>query len=117
MPPPVKIRRLPIVFRALDIEGLTKPIAAVVCPARHDVITVGSCGVCGEFRRIDFTDEGQPMVCCTPTPARTRPEDATKVKDVLRVPALCAAPATTIKAVFPYLTLEQPETVIPVLDS
>lgn len=113
------MRQLPIVFRALDLEDKTRPIAEVVCPVRADVMTVGNCGRCRHFRRIDFTSDGEPMLCCAPGVGRrvtdSDPGTPKRVHDLVRVPVVCTAPDTALAAVLPYLALTTHFEAIPVL--
>jgi CBS domain-containing protein len=108
-------RHLPVVFHALDLEGKTKPVPALICPVRGDLMTVGSCGRCQEFRRIEFTSDGQPVVCCTAMERHDR-DPVDRVQDTLRVPIMCTAPDSTLELVLQYSTLAQQEDPIPVLD-
>lgn len=114
-----KMRQLPIVFRALDLEDKTRPIAEVVCPLRADVMTVGNCGRCRHFRRIDFTPAGEPILCCAPGVGR-RVTDSERgipkcVHDLVRVPVVCVAPDTELAVVLPYLGWTTHLEAIPVL--
>lgn len=115
-----KTHHLSIVFRPLDLHGVTKPVPTVVCHARGEVMTVGNCGACGAFRRIDFTHDGLPVVCCVTRgpyepPAPDDP-DFTEAQSVLRVPPVCAAADTTIRDVLPYMEEPGMHDIIPVLD-
>lgn len=110
-----KTHRLPIVFRALDLEGTTKPVPTAVCPVRGDLMTVGNCGLCQDFRSIVFDEHGRPIVCCIGHD-ESAPRAPLEVRDVLRVPVVCGAPDTTIADVLPYLDLRRPWDVFPVLD-
>lgn len=111
-----KMRRLPIVFRALDLDGVTKPVPTAVCPVRGDLMTVGICGLCQDFRRIVFDEHARPIVCCIAPDDSPRRHADLEVQHVLRVPVVCGAPDTTIADVLPYLDLRRPWDVIPVLD-
>ena len=111
-------RRLPIVFRPLDLEGKTKPVPSVACPVRADVMTVGNCGRCIDFRQIDFDEDGRPVLCCT-RDGRGKHGDgphAARVQDVLRVPVICTAPDTALAVILPYLRAGTALDAIPVLD-
>ena len=108
-------RTLPIVFRSLDVESKSKPVPTLVCPVRSDLMTAGNCGRCASFRRIDFTDDGQPVLCCATDPKHG--ELKAHVHDLLRVPVVCAVGDTTLAVVLPYLSLGTPLDVIPVLDA
>ena len=113
-----KGQRLPVAFRALDVEATTKRMPGLICPARNDM-GVGSCSSCSCDQRIDLDDDGAPEVTC-----RTRGVDFdcdrvcsdSEVKDMLHVPVVCAAAETTIAVVRPYLDLQAPLDVIPILD-
>jgi len=108
-------RHLPVVFHALDIEGKTKAVPALICPVRADLMTVGSCGRCQEFRRIEFTNDGHPVLCCSA--AEDHEADAVeRVQSALQVPAVCTAPDTTLATALQYSTLATQEDAIPVLD-
>jgi hypothetical protein len=120
MLPVRKTHHLPIVFQPLDLHGVTKPVPTVVCPTRGEVLTVGTCGACGEFRRIDFTHDGHPVVSCATRavdepPAPDDP-DLCEAQSVLRVPHVCAGPDTTISDVLSYVARRRTQDVIPVLD-
>jgi CBS-domain-containing membrane protein len=114
-----KKRRLSIQFRALDLEGKTKPVPCVVCPEHADLMTLGSCGRCGAFRRIDFTQEGRPVMTCAAPPSEGIAGSArTKtMQDLLRVPLLCVAEDTKVAVWVPFMGLSDEDDVIPVLDS
>jgi hypothetical protein len=120
MLPVRKTHHLPIVFQPLDLHGVTKAVPTVVCPTRGEVLTVGTCGGCGEFRRIEFTYDGQPVVSCvtraTYEPPAPDDPDISEAQNVLRVPHVCAAPDTTISDVLPYVARRHAQEVIPVLD-
>jgi CBS domain-containing protein len=107
-------RHLPVVFHALDIEGKTKAVPALICPVRGDLMTVGSCGRCREFRRIEFTTSGHPVLCCSEDECEA--DDAERVQSVLQVPAVCTASDTTLATALQYSTLAMQEDAIPVLD-
>ena len=114
-----KKQRLPIMVRALDIEGVTMGVPTVLCPSRRDVMTVGTCRQCRGFRRLERDERGKAVLTCVPLEHVERAHldvHACEVKDVLRVPMACAAPDTTLGSIQPYLELHQPEDVIPVLD-
>jgi len=108
-------RHLPVVFRALDVEGKTKPVATLICPVRADVMTVGNCGRCQEFRRIEFTLSGHPVLCCAGVEEH-EVEAVELVQSALRVPAVCTAADTTLATALQYSTLVRSEDAIPVLD-
>jgi CBS domain-containing protein len=108
-------RHLPVVFQALDIEGKTKPVPGLICPVRGDLMTVGNCGRCQEFRRIEFTLSGHPVLCCA-TVEDHEAEAPEQVQSALRVPALCTAPDTTLTTALQYSRLARSEDAIPVLD-
>jgi len=108
-------RHLPVVFRALDLESKTKPVPCLVCPVRADLMTVGNCGRCTDFRRIEFDEDSRPMLHCVggggmAAAARDR------VQDIVRVPVVCTAPDTTLAVILPYLQLGTGLDAIPVLD-
>jgi CBS domain-containing protein len=111
------VRHLPVVFRSLDVEGKTKPVPTLVCPVRADVMTVGSCGRCSDFRRIEFTGDSLPVLCCTIHPDHAHAARYERVQEVLRVPVVCTAADTTLAVVLPYLALGTALDAIPVLDS
>lgn len=104
-------RRLPIVFTPLDVESKTKPVATVVCPVRGELMTVGNCGACPRFVRIEFTAESKPVLACTSGPART-----TCLQQTLRLPTVCAAEDTTLRSLQHHLGPELQQDTIPVLD-
>jgi CBS domain-containing protein len=108
-------RHLPVVFHAMDIERKTKPVPALICPVRSDLMTVGSCGRCQEFRRIEFTSDGQPVLCCTALDEHER-DPVARVQAALRVPVMCTAPDTTLAVVLEHSALALEHDVIPVLD-
>lgn len=110
-------RRLPIVFRSLDLEEKTKPVPCVVCPVRADIMTVGNCGRCPDFKRIEFSDDAQPMLRCATQLRLAGATDPQRVQAVLRVPVFCAAADTTLASVLPYLILGTAQDAIPTLDS
>lgn len=114
-----RVRHLPVVFRSLDVEGKTKPVPTLVCPVRADVMTVGSCGRCSDFRRIEFTEDSSPVLCCVIHSDHALDGTARneRVQDVLRVPVVCTAADTTLAVVLPYLALGTALDAIPVLDS
>ena len=108
-------RHLPVVFQALDIEEKTRPTPLLICPVRGDVMTVGGCGRCQEFRRIEFTLSGEPVLCCSAMD-RCATDDVERVQTMIRVPALCTAPDTTLEIVLQHAELAPQEDPIPVLD-
>ena len=115
---PPRTRRLPIVFRSLDLEEKTKPVPCVVCPVRADIMTVGNCGRCRDFRRIEFSDDAQPLLrCATQLRIAGTSSQPPRVQDVVRVPVFCAAADTTLASVLPYLILGTAQDAIPTLDS
>jgi CBS-domain-containing membrane protein len=114
---PAKSCELPVVFRSLDVEGKTQPLPAVICPNRRDLMTVGNCGECEGFRRIEFTADSQPVLRCAPEViARDERSGPRRVQEAVRVPAICAAIGTPVAAVLPYLDESHRHEVIVVLD-
>ena len=108
-------RQLPVIFQALDLEGKTKPVPTLVCPVRGDVMTVGNCGRCRDFRRVEFTEDSRPVLCCSTDHIADQPIE--RVQDLLRVPVVCTAPDTVLALVAPYLATGTNTDAIPVLDS
>ncbi len=108
------MRRLPIVFRALDLEAKTRPAPSVVCPVRAAVMTVGSCGRCAAFKRIEFDEAGCPVLCCDSGAAGCHARK--RVQALLRVPVACCAPDTTLAAILPYVGMLAPRDAFPVLN-
>ena len=108
------MRHLPIVFRALDLESRTKPVPSVACPVRAELMTVGNCGRCTEFRRIEFADDGTPVLCCTSRCARQQRE--ARVQNSVHVPVVCAAADTELAVILPYVGRATALDSIPVLD-
>jgi CBS domain-containing protein len=117
---PIRTRRLPIVFRALDVEGKTKPLPVLLCPAHGALMTVGNCGRCARFRRVEFTEQGAPVVACAAD--RDRParsvvaRDDAQVQSLVRVPSLCVAQDTPIAEILPFVGPHSSADAIPVLD-
>ncbi|HKP60635.1 MAG TPA: CBS domain-containing protein [Polyangiales bacterium] len=110
----MRTRQLPVVFHPLDLEGKTRPVPTLVCPVRGDVMTVGGCGRCPDFRHIEFTQDSRPVLCCS-TNRRARTAVA-RVQDLLRVPVACTAPDTTLGLLEPLLQAGATDDVVPVLD-
>jgi CBS domain-containing protein len=108
-------RHLPVVFHSLDVEGKTKAVPALICPVRADLMTVGSCGRCEEFRRIEFTQDGHPVLCCA-ADQHGEVDAEVRVQSALRVPAMCTAPDTTLETALQYAMLAEQEDAITVLD-
>lgn len=119
MQPFRKTFHLPVVFRPLDIEEFTKPQGVVLCPVRNEPVTLGTCGHCDDFARVEFDARSKPHVCCTPCfPHRPRGLSSARgfVKEVLRVPLLSASEGTPVSVFIPYVDLQRPWDAIPVLD-
>lgn len=115
----MQMRRLPIAIRALDLEEKTKRVASVLCPKRGAMITVGNCGRCEWFRRVDFTERGTPELACVAAPeddAEPRACDAAKLHELVQVPNLCVAQDTPILEVLPFVGSTSGSDPIPVLD-
>jgi CBS domain-containing protein len=108
-------RHLPVVFHPLDVEGKTKAVAALICPERADLMTVGACGRCQEFRRIEFTHDGHPVLCCASVEDH-EVDPVERVQSAVRVPAMCTAPDTTLGTALQYSALATQGDAIPVLD-
>lgn len=109
-----KLVTLPLVLRPLDLENVTQPVPTVTCPVRNELMTVGNCKQCRVFRGV------ADKLCCAPGEHRVRrgtaARQALEVRDVLRVPPICAASDTALSTVLPYLEWLGPTEVIPVLD-
>lgn len=104
--------RLPIAIRALDVEDLTQPVETVLCPARHDRITVDSCRQCRDFRRIEPSATHDSVVCCG-----SRESACTaSVQQKVQLPSVCATVNTTLAIVLQYADCLRPWEAIPVLD-
>jgi CBS domain-containing protein len=109
---------LPLAFRSLDVEGKTKPIPLVLCPARAVLSAAGHCGQCPCFKRIEFSGDGQPVLCCVAaavTPARPRARPSI-VRELLRLPSTCGALETPIVRVLRRPELASRADMVPVLD-
>src|SRR5438132_1415185 len=117
---PIRTRRLPVVFRALDVEQKTKLVPVLLCPAHGALMTVGNCGRCERFRRIEFTEQGAPVVACAADPARpawpAAIRDDAHVQSLVRVPSLCVARDTPIAEILPFLGPHSSSDAIPILD-
>lgn len=116
-----RLRHLPMVLQPLDIEQRTKPVAIVVCPRRGDILCVGVCSQCPGLRRIDLSPSGDATLRCEADAAlwdtsNTIGGDAPRVRDIVRMPALCAARDTKLSALAPLLGLVHGSEIIPVLD-
>lgn len=108
--------RLPIVTRALDIEELTLPVQTVLCPARHDRITVGNCRQCRDFRRIEHSAVHGPVVCCGSGDSVKQPVSTLSVQQRAQLPSLSVRASTTLGAVLAHAEGLRPWEGIPVLD-
>ena len=108
------MRRLPVVFHPLDLECKTKPVPALVCPVRGDVMTAGGCGRCRDFRSIEFDEHSRPVLVCSAHRGERRPSEC--VQDLLRVPLVCTAADTKLALIVPHLRLGALHDAIPVLD-
>lgn len=109
----LRIRRLPIVFRALDVEEHTKPVPSLLCPQSGAMMTVGSCGRCAQFRRIELRRDGSPVLACMPEAVHP---PSSSIQSLLRVPNLCVAQDTPIGEILPFLGRRSGVDPIPVLD-
>lgn len=106
-----------IVFHTLDLEGLSKPVPTVLCPARAERVTVEGCTQCVDFRRVELDDDAAPVLCCANV-AASLPADmhTSKVIAALFVPSVCVSPDTPMLALLPYLDRSPPWNIIPVID-
>lgn len=120
MKPFRKTVRLPVVFRPLDLERRTKAQGTVMCPTRNEPVTVGACGHCEMFVRVEFDADSKAQICCAPRPVHLHLthaiEQPSVVQDLVRVPMLSVSHDTPIAAMQPYLDLQRPWQFIPVLD-
>lgn len=113
----------PLAFRSLDVEGRSKPIPLVMCPARSAAMSAGGCAQCRHFKSIDVAADGRPHLRCldgsAAAPARTdtpRTGRARIVLELLRVPSVCATLETTIASLLCALHTPHGTDLIPVLD-
>lgn len=111
-------RQLPIVFRPLDVEGKTKPVPLVWCPDRVASMTVGICGRCQQFSRVEFTELSRPVLACggRSRALRSRKPHPRQVVELARVPLLCVADDTPLGALLPQLDRLADDEWVPVLD-
>ncbi|HKU43250.1 MAG TPA: CBS domain-containing protein [Polyangiales bacterium] len=106
-----RTRRLPIVFTPLDVESKTKPLPAVICPVRGSLLTVGTCGQCPGFARIEFNVYSKPVLAC----AASAPPEPTLHRFVA-LPTVCAAEDTRLATLQQHLESEPEQSCVPVLD-
>jgi CBS domain-containing protein len=106
---------LPVIVRPLDVELATRPVATVLCPLRADVVAVGNCRQCESFRFEQQTAHGKLVVACVP-PTGHGAAPRGDVRHVVRMPLVCAAADTSVQQLIPYIALQQPWDIVPVLD-
>jgi CBS domain-containing protein len=111
-----KVVRLPIASRALDIHELTQRVDTVMCPARHDIISVGNCRQCRDFRRIEPGNMGPVVVCCGSRESARQFARTVSVQEKVQLPHVCASVESTLASVLPYADTLQPWDAIPILD-
>lgn len=100
-------------MRALDIQELTRPVQTVMCPARHNTITVSNCRQCRDFRRIEQSPVHGALVACS---ARDAPQSAASVRDKVQLPSVCASVHSTLAALLSYADSLHPWQAVPILD-
>jgi len=108
-----------VAFRALDVESATTPIASVLCPCRGSQLPTANCCHCDSCQQIEFLEQGSFVSCAARRPARLERARALRVSDVVRTPAFCAGPLTTLSALVaaPELRVACEWEAIPVLAS
>lgn len=108
--------RLPIVTCALDFEDLTQPVQTVLCPTRHDRITVGNCRQCRDFRRIEESAIHGAVVCCGSGDTARQSISTLSVQQAAKLPSLSVRATTPLSVVLPYADGLRPWEGVPVLD-
>jgi CBS domain-containing protein len=108
--------RLPIVTCALDFEELTQPVQTVLCPARHDRITVGNCRQCRDFRRIEQSAAHGPVVCCGAGDSARQSSSKLSVQQAAQLPSLSVRASTPLSTLLSYADGLRAWEGVPVLD-
>lgn len=109
---------MPVVFHSLDVERKTKEVPCVICPVRRDLMAVGGCAYCSEFKCVEFDADSKPVLSC----GRLRPWNAAsrasrpRVVDVMRMPLIVTAADSPLDSVREYLELGCATDAIVVLD-
>lgn len=121
MTPNPRLRHLPMILQPLDLEQRTKPVGIVICPRRGDILCVGVCSQCPGLRRIDLSASGDATLRCEADAtlwdtSHTVGGDVPRLRDLVRMPAICVARDTMLSALSPLLGLVHGSETIPVLD-
>jgi CBS domain-containing protein len=103
-------------MRALDIQELTQPVQTVLCPARHDIITVGNCRQCRDFRGTEQSPVQGSFVACNTHDTKAHSASALSVRERVQLPSLCASVHSTLAVLLPYADNLRPWEAIPILD-
>jgi CBS domain-containing protein len=106
---------LSVAFRSLDVERATAPVGSVLCPCRGSRLPAANCFHCDSCRQIEFLPQGSFVSCSAQRPVRLSRVRALRVSDVVRAPAFCAGPLTTVSALIAAPELCVPWEAIPVL--